>query len=69
MAVEVHPDNRNEIISEPFEIESYTSFTIPGSNGKYSDFKWSWEHFSTTDYNHGDPKDAIYVIQGLSNGV
>ncbi|MDD4778348.1 MAG: alpha-amylase [Fermentimonas sp.] len=67
--VEVNPEDRNEIISEPFEIESYTSFTFPGRNGKYSDFKWSWEHFSATDYNHRDPKDAIYVIQGDNKGV
>lgn len=67
--VEVNPEDRNEVISEPFEIESYTSFTYPGRNGKYSDFKWSWEHFSATDYNHRDPKDAIYVIQGENKGV
>ena len=67
--VEVNPDDRNEIISEPLEIESYTRFTFPGRNNKYSDFKWSWEHFSATDYNHRDPRDAIYVIEGENKGV
>ncbi|KAF5055394.1 alpha-amylase [Petrimonas sulfuriphila] len=67
--VEVNPDDRNEVITEPFEIESYTSFTFPGRNGKYSDFKWSWEHFSATDYNYRDPKEGIYVIQGENKGV
>lgn len=67
--VEVNPDNRNEVISEPFEIEGFTRFYFPGRNGKYSDFQWSWEHFSATDYNFRDPKKAIYIIEGENKGV
>jgi alpha-amylase len=32
----VNPANRNEFISEPFEIEAWTKFYFPGRNGKYS---------------------------------
>lgn len=67
--VEVDPHDRNKGITEPYEIEGYTRFTFPGRNKKYSDFEWSWEHFSATDYNHRDPKDAIYVIQGENKGI
>ena len=67
--VEVDPHNRNKGITEPYEIEGFTRFTFPGRNNKYSDFKWSWEHFSATDYNHHDNKEAIYVILGENKGI
>lgn len=68
-AQEVDPHDRNRGITEPYEIESFTRFTFPGRQGKYSDFQWSWEHFSATDYNHRDNKDAIYIIQGDNKGI
>ncbi|WAC39658.1 alpha-amylase family glycosyl hydrolase [Pedobacter sp. SL55] len=34
----VNPQNRNEFISEPFEIDTFTRFTYPGRNGKYPNF-------------------------------
>ncbi len=68
--VEVDPHDRNKGITEPYEIEGYTRFTFPGRNKRYSDFQWSWEHFSATDYNHRDSdKDAIYLIQGENKGI
>ena len=39
MAKEVNPDQREEDISEPYEIEGWTGFNFPGRKGKYSDFK------------------------------
>ena len=67
--VEVDPHDRNKAITEPYEIEGFTRFTFPGRNKKYSDFEWSWEHFSATDYNHRDNKDAIYIILGENKGI
>lgn len=67
--IEVDPHNRNRGITDPYDIESFTRFTFPGRNDKYSDFKWSWEHFSATDYNHRDNKEAIYVILGENKGI
>jgi len=59
----VNPDNRNEFISEPFEIEAFTKFTFPGRNKKYSDFVWNYRCFSGTDYAKDLDECAIFSIQ------
>lgn len=62
-AVVVHPDNRNEAIAEPVEIEAFTRFTYPGRKGKYSDFVWTHQCFSGVDYDHRTGDTLIYNIQ------
>ena len=62
--VKVDPENREEEISEPFEIEGWTRFTFPGRKGKYSDFTWGYEHFTGTDFDQKTGKSAIYKILG-----
>ncbi|WP_336325096.1 alpha-amylase [Porphyromonas pogonae] len=69
MAIEVDPNNRNKGISDAYEIEGWTRFTFPGRNGKYSQFQWSCEHFSGTDFNNANGKSAIYVILGDNKGI
>lgn len=64
LAKEVDPDNRDDIISEPYEIEGWTGFNFPGRKNKYSDFKWHYFHFTGTDFNQANGKKAIYLIQG-----
>lgn len=32
-------------------LKVWTHFTFPGRNGKYSDFEWNADHFSSVDYN------------------
>lgn len=64
MAKEVNPDNREEPVSEPYEIECWTGFDFPGRNNQYSDFKWHWYHFTGTDYNEANKKKAIYELVG-----
>ncbi len=59
-AIKVNPENRLEYISEPYEIESYTKFTFPGRNGKYSDFEWNFTCFSGVDYAEND--EGIFQI-------
>jgi len=59
----VIPDNRNEFMSEPIEIEAYTKFTFPGRAGKYSDFIWDYQCFSGVDYNASNEETAIFSIQ------
>jgi len=59
----VSPQNRNEFISEPFEIDAFTRFTYPGRNGKYSEFKWDFQCFSGVDYDHRTGETALYSIQ------
>lgn len=62
MAKEVNPEQREQDISEPYEIEGWTGFNFPGRGDKYSSFKWHWYHFSGTDYNEANQKKAIYEI-------
>jgi len=62
--VEVDPADRTTLISAEYEIEGWTKFSFPGRKNKYSDFKWSWRHFSGTDFNKANGKKAIYLIRG-----
>ncbi|GGG17006.1 alpha-amylase [Paenibacillus abyssi] len=62
--VEVDPDNRSEVISEPFDIEGWTKFTFPGRGDRYSSFKWNFEHFNGTDYDAKEEKTGIFRIMG-----
>ncbi|MCF0055984.1 alpha-amylase [Dyadobacter sp. CY356] len=59
----VVPENRNEFISEPIEIEAYTKFTFPGRNGKYSSFVWDYQCFSGVDFDAKTEETAIFSIQ------
>lgn len=68
MVVEVDPANRQQVISEPYEIEGWTKFTFPGRGDRYSDFKWHWYHFSGLDFNNANGRSAIYMIQGDGKG-
>jgi alpha-amylase len=62
--VQVDPENRNHEISEPYEIEGWTKFTFPGRNGKYSEFQWSFVHFTACDFDHRTGEKGIFKILG-----
>lgn len=62
--VEVNPEDRNEVISEPYEIEAWLSFDFATRGDRYSQMKYHWYHFSGTDYNQENGKKAIYKIIG-----
>lgn len=64
MAKEVNPDSREEVVSEPYEIEAWTGFNFPGRKGKYSTFEWHWFHFTGTDYDAKSGKNAIFKFVG-----
>jgi alpha-amylase len=61
-ARKVNPDNRNEFISDPYEITAYTKFTFPGRNKKYSEFIWDHHCFSGVDYDDEKKETAIFTI-------
>ena len=61
-AIKVDPENRQQNISEPFEIESYTKFTFPGRGEKYSDFKWNFQCFSGVDFAEGQDEGIFQII-------
>ena len=62
----VNPENRNEFISEPYEIEALTKFTFPGRKGKYSQFVWDHQCFAGVDYDARTGETAIFNIQHKS---
>ncbi len=62
--VEVDPDNRTDVISDPYDIEGWTKFTFPGRDGEHSDFIWHYYHFNGTDYDQAEEKDAVFRILG-----
>jgi alpha-amylase len=64
----VNPDNRNEFISDPYEIEAYTKFTFPGRQGKYSEFIWDFHCFAGIDYDARNNETAIFSIQNEYGG-
>ena len=59
--VKVDENDRNQVTSEPFEIESFTKFTFPGRGNQYSDFEWNFTCFSAVDF-AVDQEKAIYRI-------
>ncbi len=61
--VKVNPENRNQVISAPFEIEAFTKFNFPGRGKKYSDFEWDYKCFTGVDYAYNLSEDGIYRIQ------
>ncbi|MEO6819734.1 MAG: alpha-amylase [Ginsengibacter sp.] len=63
-AVKVNPENRNEVISEPMEIEAFTKFTFPGRGKKYSKFEWNHTCFIGVDYAYNMDENSIFRILG-----
>lgn len=63
-AVACDPKNRLREISGVMEIEGWTSFSYPGRNGKYSELKWTQEHFTGLDWDQRRKKTGVYRIVG-----
>ncbi len=67
--VKVNPDNRNEPVSQPFDIEAFTKFTFPGRKKKYSDFEWNFMCFTGVDYAYNLSEDGIFrIINSYGDG-
>jgi len=64
MAQEVDPQDRNKMLTEPYQIQGWTGYTFPGRKEAYSDFKWHWYHFSGTEMDDAQRKTGIYRIIG-----
>jgi len=60
--VQVNAENRNKVVSAPFEIEAFTKFTFPGREKKYSDFEWNYMCFSGVDYAYNLSENGIFRI-------
>ncbi|KAG9088120.1 hypothetical protein FRC07_012660 [Ceratobasidium sp. 392] len=64
LATEVDPSDRNRDITDKYEIEGWTGFDFSGRGGKYSQMKWTHDHFTGVDYNNDGGKNAIFRING-----
>lgn len=62
MAHKVNPDDRNEVISDDYEIGAFTKFTFPGRGDKYSAFKWDAQCFSGVDWDDNKKEGGVYKI-------
>ena len=62
MVRKVNPENRQEFISEPMEIEAWTKFTFPGRKGKYSRFIWDHRCFTGIDHAHSPDEQGVFSI-------
>ncbi len=60
--VKVDYNDRNKVISDVMEIESYTKFTFPGRQKKYSDFEWNFHCFTGVDYAEGQEEGIFRII-------
>jgi alpha-amylase len=60
--IRVDPENRNQFIGEPLEIDAYTKFSFPGRRGKYSEFVWNYLCFSGLDYADDLKENSIFSI-------
>ena len=59
-SVQVAGDNRNFQIADERWIRAWTVFDYPARNGKYSTFKWNWQHFDGTDWDEYKKEKAIF---------
>ncbi len=60
----VDQNDRTKLCSDAYDIEGWTKFTFPGRDGKYSDFKWGFEHFTGVDWDQKAETKAIFRIEG-----
>lgn len=51
-----------------YEINAWLGFDFPGRGDKYSSMKYHWYHFSGTDFNADNDKNAIYKIKDEHKG-
>lgn len=69
MVRKVNPANRNEFISDPFEVEAWTKFTYPGRKGKYSEYEWNFRSFAGIDWAQDIGEHGVFRIQnGYGDG-
>lgn len=60
--------DREKEISNAYEITAWLGFDFEGRGDKYSKQQYHWYHFSGTDYDAGNNRNAIFKIQGEGKG-
>lgn len=56
--------DRNQQISDVYEIDGWLGFDFEKRGDKYSKQKYHWYHFSGTDYDERTKETGIYKILG-----
>lgn len=64
----VDPEDRNEYLTEEYDIEAYTKFTFPGRKGKYSQFIWDHKCFTGVDFDAKTGGNGIFKIKNNFEG-
>jgi alpha-amylase len=62
----ISPDDRNQVIGEPYKIQAWSHFKFAGRGDKYSSFKWHWRNFIAFGCNAALKDDCghIYRVKG-----
>ncbi|MGM0395879.1 MAG: alpha-amylase [Bacillota bacterium] len=68
IAIEVDTKDRNKELGEARDISGWTGFDFTGRGGKYSEFKWNFNHFNGVDYDDLTGKKGIFRIIGENKG-
>lgn len=63
MASTVDTWNRNNVIKGLHKVRTWTRFTFPGRNGKYSSFIWNASHFTGTDFDELSGEHNILLFE------
>ncbi|MBD1379780.1 alpha-amylase [Metabacillus arenae] len=66
--IEVDPNNRDNDLSKPYEIEGWTKFTFPARGKRYSSFQWNFNHFNGVDYDARHDRKGVFRIVGDNKG-
>lgn len=66
-STDTSPD-RNKVVSDPYEIVAWLGFDFEARGDKYSKQKYHWYHFSGTDFDAKNNRNAIFKIQGDHKG-
>ena len=64
IAVEASINDRNIVISDPYQISAWTKFNFEGRHNKYSNFKWDWTHFHGVDWDERNKRNGIFKFYG-----
>lgn len=64
MAATVQDWNRKQTSQGLHPVRTWSKFTFPGRGGRYSDFIWSWRHFTGTDHDELARKKEILLFEG-----
>ena len=66
MIQEVPNANRNEVASEPYEIEAWSKYLFKGRAGKYSTITWNKDHFNAFGANAAKPEEKGKIYRAVN---